>query len=107
MLAEPHPCFDSLLKKELFNKKGSTSYFKSGKPYRFTIKLAESGESLESIAYHWTIEDYVFAIQSANLVIKNIYEPKPIKKASVKYPRWYKQRMGYPTYIIFEIEKKV
>lgn len=57
LLAEPHPCFDYLLRKEIFKNNGETSYFQSGKPYEFKIEVAKSGKSLKSVAYHWTIED--------------------------------------------------
>lgn len=104
LLAEPHPCFDSLIKKELLNNKRTSSYFHSGKPYEFKIKLTRSGRSIRSIAYHWAIEDYAYAIHTAGLVIKNIHEPKPVRKAALENPEWYKKRMGgYPPYIIFEL----
>lgn len=105
LLAEPHPCFDYLLRKEIFSKDGETSYFHSGKPYEFRIVLEKSGEKLSSIAYHWTLEDYVSAISNSGLVIKNLYEPKPVKSLAKKSPKLYKRMTNYPTYIIFELGK--
>lgn len=105
LLAEPHPCFDHLLRNEIFSKDRETSYFHSGKPYEFRIVVENSGEKLSSIAYHWTIEDYVRAISNSGLIMKNIYEPKPIKSLSKKAPKLYKRMVAYPTYIIFELGK--
>lgn len=105
LLAEPHPCFDYLLRKEISKKNRSTSYFESGKEYQFAIKLAEGKKTLNSIAYHWSIQDYASAIHLADLVIKNIHEPIPAKGLAKKFPRWYKEKVAYPSYIIFELGK--
>lgn len=104
LLAEPHPCFDYLLRAEVFKGNG-TSYFQSGKPYEFEMKVIGNRKRLKSVAYHWLIEDYVSAVHDAGLVIKNIYEPRPLKSAAEKFPKWYRGKMDYPSYIIFEIEK--
>ena len=106
LLAEPHPCFDFLMRKEILGGREKTrSYFQSGKPYEFTIEIVDGKKELRSVAYHWLIEDYASAIKSSGLIIKNIHEPRPVKSAALKLPEWYKERAGFPSYIIFEIVK--
>jgi len=105
LLVEPHPCFDALLRMEVFRKADGTSYFQSGKPYEFEMGIIGNKRSFKSVAYHWLIEDYTSVIQRAGLTIKKIHEPRPLKSSAQKFPEWYKEKMGYPSYIIFEIEK--
>lgn len=101
IIAEPHPLFDYYMRDNL--KQESFNYFKSGLPYKFTIK--HKTKKFESEAYHWTLEDYVSLLNRSGFFIDNLLEPKLLSGAQKVNSKYFEQKSKYPSYIILDCIK--
>ncbi|MCL5113878.1 MAG: class I SAM-dependent methyltransferase [Patescibacteria group bacterium] len=102
VIGDPHPTFDNYMENRL--KTGDFNYFKGRLPYEFHMTI--DGKTVGSEAYHWTLTDYTKAFSDANLCLKRIIEPKPIKDAEKEVSsKWLEEKNKYPHYIIFECTK--
>ena len=102
IIAEPHPSFDYYMKNRMAY--GDFQYFSSGLPYEFQMDIGE--HSLKSEAYHWTLENYSQALFDSGFLIRRIVEPRPLPESRDVSTEWYKEKIKYPTYIIFDCIKQ-
>lgn len=102
IIAEPHPLFDSYMRESVAS--GNFNYFKSGLPYKFTLRYKEN--KFESEAYHWMLEDYVSILIKAGFLIDKLLEPKLGEKAQKIDPEYFQRKYKYPSYIILSCVKK-
>lgn len=99
LIAEPHPFFDHYMRSFFKGTKDikKMDYQAKGKKYTFDM-VDGNNIKVESIIYHWRLEDYSVAIHHSGLYIYQIFEPKPIDAAK-KDMAWYAKRSRYPAYI--------
>lgn len=98
IVAEPHPAFDYYMRTRLGN--GDFRYFESGLLYDFTMDIGS--RSLQSQAYHWTLQDYSDILTEGGFVIRRITEPRPTAESEKLEPTWYQKKIKYPSYIILD-----
>ncbi len=103
VIAEPHPAFDYYMRTRLGN--GEYRYFASGLLYDFTMDIGS--KSLQSQAYHWTLQDYSDMLAEGGFVIRRIMEPRPTAESEKLQPTWYQEKVKYPSYIILDCLKQV
>lgn len=99
LIAEPHPFFDHYMR-SFFKHSGDIQkmdYLVKGKKYTFGM-VDGNNIKVESVIYHWRLEDYSTAIHDCGLNIERIFEPKPIDEAKTD-TLWYDKRSRYPGYI--------
>lgn len=101
-----HPCFDHYMQSFLFNRKDVktkfTGYYSSGTKFKIPQKF--NGGELIFEDYHWTLSDYVKAINKAGLKVLNIDECKPVGLAK-KEKKYYKKHLNFPTYLTIVVGK--
>jgi phosphoserine phosphatase/SAM-dependent methyltransferase len=104
-----HPCFDPYMQKYLFKNANVETefegYFSSGKVF-FVRKKFNNGVMLFN-DHHWTINDYVSAINKAGLRISVFEECKILSPKIIKWSRTFtKQRTLIPTYMTMTCVKE-
>lgn len=102
IIAEPHPSFDYYMRTRLGN--GNYRYFESGLVYDFTMDIGS--RSLQSQAYHWTLQDYSDMLAESGFAIRRIIEPQPTAESKKLEPTWYQEKVKYPPYIILDCFKQ-
>lgn len=105
LLAEPHPAFDHYMRAFLKNPEEvkKLNYQAKGNQYIFDM-VDEKDNKVESVIYHWRLEDYSLAIYNSGLYIERLFEPRPVD-VSKNDKEWYEKRSPYPSYIFIKLKK--
>lgn len=105
LIAEPHPFFDHYMRSffKIPENIGKIDYLAKGKKYIFEM-TDENNNSVESIIYHWRLEDYAKALHACGLVITDIFEPKPMSAAK-QDKAWYFKRSRLPAYLFIKAKQ--
>lgn len=106
LIIEPHPAFDLYMRSSFknLNSLQRMDYHTKGKKYIFDMVDGENNK-VESVIYHWRLEDYATAIYRSGLYIERLFEPKPLRIANSEDPKWYRDRHRYPSYIFFRLKR--
>ena len=98
-----HPSFDHYMQSILFQRKDVEAnfkgYFESGS--RFTANQTINDLPFTFEDYHWTMADYVSAIDTAGLRIRKIDECRSVSGSlSADDTEWAARRDRFPTYCV-------
>ncbi len=98
IIGTTHPMFDGYMQKEILKREDIltefTDYFASGTKYT-SIKDFD-GKRYEFEDFHWTLKDYISAINFADLKIDLIDECAPSKESNLE--------LKFPKYIVFVLK---
>lgn len=103
-----HPCYDPYMQKGMLNRSDVegefTDYYSSGSTFIINKKIGDETFRFED--FHWTLADYVNAIDKAGLRLKRINECKP--DISKKYidPEYFEKKKSFPTFLLLIMERK-
>lgn len=106
IIGNAHPACDPYMQKHYFSRKDVITdfqgYFKSGAPFTVHKKLGKGNFDFND--YHWTLRDYVDAINQSGLRIVGIDECEPSKELRHVDPEYYERKKYYPTFIVVVCE---
>jgi len=76
-------------------------YFRSGIKYK--TQRESNGKIFHYEDYHWTLSDYMTAIERAGYAIMGLDECPPGEEARRFDRVFYEKRMRYPTYLLLKV----
>lgn len=101
IIGNPHPCFDSYMRKKLFDQKDVESvfagYFKSGTEYFVHKDFGDHVFTFDT--YHWTLADLMECVTKSGLKLTQIDECQPDHPIPDVDQEYQINRSDFPTYI--------
>ena len=108
LVAITHPSFDHYMQSFLFQREdvhaNFKGYFHSGS--RFEMNQMINGEAFQFEDYHWTLADYVRAVQKSGLQLIAVDECQGTSSKIGKEDKlWARKRDNFPTYLVLVLKK--
>ncbi|OGG58440.1 hypothetical protein A2765_05840 [Candidatus Kaiserbacteria bacterium RIFCSPHIGHO2_01_FULL_56_24] len=108
LMAITHPSFDHYMQSFLFRRDdvhaNFKGYFHSGS--RFEMDQTINGEAFRFEDYHWTLADYMRAIQKSGLQLVAVDECQGVSSKIDKEDRaWARKRDSFPTYLVLVLKR--